>query len=317
MTHNVTTTWQPTAQLNALQQRATMYAAIRHFFAQREVLEVETPVLSHHANTDVHIDSMQCHEWFLQTSPEFAMKRLLAAGTGSIYQICKAFRYEESGRWHNPEFSMLEWYRVGFTHLDLMQEVSELLQATLGCEAADTLTYQQAFLQYTGLDPLERENDQLRQWVVGREILASSPDDMSVDDLLNLVFSHCIEPELGRQRPVLVVGFPASQSALARINESDNRVADRFEAYFKGVELANGFFELSDSQEQRRRFEADNAHRLCAQKNTMPIDENLLAALESGLPSCAGVALGLDRLLMLATGAQHINEVIAFPIERA
>ncbi|WP_100656205.1 elongation factor P--(R)-beta-lysine ligase [Alteromonas flava] len=317
MTKSPTAQWQPSTSLNALQQRAKLYCAIRDFFAQRDVLEVETPILSQFANTDPHIQSIACQHGFLHTSPEFAMKRLLAAGSGSIYQICKTFRHEESGRWHNPEFTMLEWYRVGFNHFQLMQEVSELLGKVLGCGPAETLTYQQAFVDNVGIDPLTRDIEMLRSWVNEQELLATGADAMSYDDLLHLVFSHCIEPKLGQHVPTLVVGFPASQSALARVNSADPRIADRFEAYYRGIELANGFYELSHAQEQRQRFELDNHQRSLNGQEEMPVDEHLLQALEAGLPDCAGVALGLDRLLMLVMGAEHIDEVIAFPAERA
>ena len=305
--------WRPSASHQALKARAKLYADIRAFFAQRSVLEVETPVLSVHATTDVHIQSLKTTQGYLHTSPEFAMKRLLAAGSGCIYQMCKAFRHEESGRWHNTEFSMLEWYRVGFDHFQLMQEVDVLMQTVLGCSAADTTTYQHLFLQYVGIDPLLREASKLREWVVEHELLASAPDDFDYDTLLQLVFSHAIEPLLGLDRPILVYGFPASQSALAKINQDDPRIADRFELYFKGVELANGFNELTDGDEQARRFKQDNRQREQLGLPVMPEDENLIAALNAGLPDSAGVALGLDRLLMLKLEAEHIHQVIAFP----
>lgn len=309
--------WLPSCDRSAMRARAQMYADIRAFFAERSVLEVETSVLSQYATTDVHIQSIQAGNRFLHTSPEFAMKRLLAAGSGCIYQICKAFRQEETGRKHNTEFSMLEWYRVGFDHIQLMAEVDKFMQTILGCPAAEQISYQQLFLKTVNIDPLQRDLQQLQQYVVASGILASEPYDLDYDTLLHLVFSHQIEPALGQHKPVLVHGYPASQSALAKINADDERIADRFELYYKGVELANGFNELTNSTEQAARFEHDNTQRQAVGLPTMPADINLIAALSNGLPNCAGVALGLDRLLMLKLGVSHIHEVIAFPNEIA
>lgn len=309
--------WQPTASIENLRARAELLAQVRNFFNARDVLEVETPVLSQHATTDRHIQSISSRRGFLQTSPEFAMKRLLAAGSGSIFQICKAFRQEESGRWHNPEFTMLEWYRVGFDHHALMTEVDALLQTVLGSGASEKISYQQLFMTHVGFDPLVVDKGFLVDYVAQHELLAGDACDWSLDDLLQVVFNLQIDPNIGQQVPVLVYGYPASQSALARINSKDPRVADRFEAYFKGVELANGFYELSNAAEQRQRFESDNRWRQTQNLEIMPMDENLISALAAGLPDCAGVALGIDRLLMLKLGSTHIDQVLSFPFLRA
>lgn len=319
--------WKPSASIVKLQQRALLLASIRQFFAVRKVLEVETPAISHATVTDVHLHTFQTHfvgpgyadgrHLYLMTSPEFHMKRLLAAGSGCIYQIGKAFRNEENGRYHNPEFTMLEWYRVGFDHHDLMAEMDALLQQTIQCQAAEKMTYQQAFLQVLGVCPLEASMQELKR-VAGRLGLSDIADpEEDKDTLLQLLFSVGVEDKIGQQVPAIVYDFPASQAALARINRQDPRVADRFEVYFKGIELANGFHELDDAKEQLARFEADNQKRLEMGLPAQPIDHHLIAALEAGLPACAGVALGIDRLIMLALNCDHIDDVTAFPFPKA
>lgn len=319
--------WQPTTSHANRVARANLLRTIRAFFYQRNVLEVETPTLSQGTVTDEHLEAFTTDfhygstgkpiPLFLQTSPEYAMKRLLCADSGAIYQISKAFRHEGEGRWHNPEFTMLEWYRPGFTHVELMTEVDALLTATLGTEPADKISYQHVFLDELRLDPLtatDKElDDKMRSWGIDID----APDTLSKDSKLQLLFSVVIEPKIGQQRPCFVYGFPASQAALARINPEDKRIADRFEVYFQGAELANGFYELCAPNEQRKRFAQDNEKRSAAGLPAKPIDEYFLSALESGLPDCAGVALGIDRLLMIKVGAPHIQDVINFPISRA
>ncbi|GAK85711.1 translation elongation factor P [Vibrio ponticus] len=241
------------------------------------------------------------------------MKRLLAAGSGCIYQINKAFRNEENGRYHNPEFTMLEWYRVGFDHHKLMDEMDALLQLVLKVGQAERMTYQQAFINVLGVCPLEGSMQALKQVAakLGLSDIADPEEDR--DTLLQLLFSIGVEAKIGQQVPVFVYDFPASQAALAKINQADSRVADRFEVYFKGIELANGFHELDNPAEQLARFEQDNAKRIEMGLPTQPIDYHLIEALKSGLPECAGVALGVDRLIMLALGCDHIDQVTAFP----
>lgn len=316
-------TWKPTTSHHARLARATMLKHIRQFFEDRHVLEVETPLLCHGTITDEHLDAFHTQfkydrtgipvSLYLQTSPEYAMKRLLCAESGAIYQICKAFRHEGEGRWHNPEFTMLEWYRPGFDHYDLMAEVDALLMTTLNTAPADVMTYQQAFSEHIGICPLSAPLSKLLESMTRFGIDIDSPYTLSRDSILQLLFSVVIEPNIGQERPCFVHAFPASQAALATINKHDERVADRFEVYFKGAELANGFNELSNANEQRKRFQSDNEKRQANGQDTKPVDEHFLNALEHGLPSCAGVALGIDRLLMLQLGVSTISDVINFP----
>jgi len=319
--------WQPTTSHKARQARAELLRTIREFFYSRDVMEVDTPLLSHGTVTDEHLDAFETQfnfansgeptTLYLQTSPEYAMKRLLCAQSGSIYQLCKAFRHEGEGRWHNPEFTMLEWYRLGFDHFALMDEVDALLMATLNTSPSDKLTYQNAFITYLDIDPLNASDEALLKAMKLHNIDIHQPQMLSFDSKLQLLFSYCIEPQIGMKRPCFVYDFPASQAALAKISPRDSRVAERFEVYFKGAELANGFNELSAFEEQRIRFEKDNQKRQSAGLATKPLDEHFLQALEAGLPDCAGVALGIDRLLMLKINATHIKDVINFPVSRA
>lgn len=304
-----------------------MLKTIRTFFEARNVLEVDTPLLSSGTVTDQYIDAFSTKfdfsqvgaskTLFLQTSPEYAMKRLLCAQSGAIYQICKAFRHEGEGRWHNPEFTMLEWYRPGFDHHQLMDEVDALLIHCLNTDAATRLTYQTAFLTHVGIDPLSASDDTLIKAMREHGIDINEPEQLDTDSKLQLLFSQVVEPAIGNDTPCFIFGFPASQAALAKVNAEDPRTADRFEVYFKGAELANGFHELSDVNEQRLRFIEDNKKRRESGLPERPIDEAFLAALESGLPPCSGVALGIDRLLMIKTGASYIHEVINFTVNRA
>ncbi|EKO3932418.1 elongation factor P--(R)-beta-lysine ligase [Vibrio fluvialis] len=319
--------WMPTASIEQLKQRAALLRSIRQFFAERDVLEVDTPAMSHATVTDVHLHTFQTEfvgpgyadgrKLHLMTSPEFHMKRLLAAGSGSIYQMGKAFRNEENGRYHNPEFTMLEWYRIGFDHHDLMDEMDALLQMTLQTSPAERMTYQQAFLDVLGVCPLEGSMTELKQAAAKLGLSDIAEPEQDRDTLLQLLFSMGIEAKIGQHVPAFVYDFPASQAALAKINPNDARVADRFEVYFKGIELANGFHELDNPREQLARFEADNVKRIEMGLTPQPIDYHLIAALEAGLPECAGVALGIDRLIMLALGEDHIDKVTAFPFPRA
>lgn len=322
-----TSTWQPTSSHQARLARASLLRTIRQFFDARGVLEVETPLLSHGTVTDVNLDAFSTQfafsrhgtpaSLYLQTSPEYAMKRLLCAQSGPIYQICKAFRHEDAGRWHNPEFTMLEWYRPGFDHFDLIDEVDALLRSSIDAPAATRQSYQQVFLQHLRIDPLTADRAMLIDAMRRHEINIDEPQQLSTDSLLQLLFSMVIEPAIGQHAPAFVYGFPASQAALARINNDDPRTADRFELFYQGAELANGFFELSDADEQRRRFGQDNAQRLASGLPARPVDTHLLDALSQGMPSCSGVALGVDRLLMLHLGTRHIQDVLNFPLSRA
>ncbi|MDB1122348.1 elongation factor P--(R)-beta-lysine ligase [Vibrio algarum] len=319
--------WQPSASIESLKLRATLIGGIRRFFVDRDVLEVDTPAISHATVTDIHLHTFKTdfigpgyadgQPLFLMTSPEFHMKRLLAAGSGSIYQIGKSFRNEENGRYHNPEFTMLEWYRVGFDHHDLMDEMDELLQLTLNVGTSVRLTYQQAFLSSLEVCPLQASMKELKEVASSLGLSDIADPEHDRDTLLQLLFSIGVEPKIGLTSPAFVYDFPASQAALAKINTNDPRVADRFEVYFKGIELANGFHELDDPQEQLSRFVEDNQKRRDMGLEMQPIDYHLIDALKAGLPACAGVALGIDRLVMLAQEKQHIDEVTAFSFPRA
>jgi lysyl-tRNA synthetase class 2 len=319
--------WLPTMSIPDLRERAQVLTSIRHFFATQGVLEVETPSVSHACVTDIHLAPFKsefigpshahgCAVYFM-TSPEFHMKRLLAAGAGSIFQLCKAFRNEESGRYHNPEFTILEWYRVGFDHHQLMDDVDALLQLTLSCDSAEKITYQQAFCQWVGVCPLEGTMASLKAAADQLGLGDVTVDESDRDTLLQLLFNVGVEPNIGQTRPTFVYNFPASQAALAKISPCDLRVAERFEVYFKGIELANGFHELDDPVEQRARFVADNRRRELMGQEALPVDEHLIQALQSGLPPCAGVALGIDRLLMLALNKSQIRDVMAFAFANA
>ena len=321
--------WQPSATRAVLAARASLLARIRAFFAAAGVMEVETPIASRAGATDLALEGLRtacpglgAESWalWLHTSPEFPMKRLLAAGAGPIYQICKVFRGGERGRRHHPEFTLLEWYRPGWDYRRLLDEVAELVRFALDRPGlgVERLTYRQAFLDRFGLDPLSADAETLG--LAAREQGGAGADELvlDADGWLDLLLTQGVEPDLGRGRLSFLIDYPASQAALARIR-ADARppVAERFELYLDGMELANGFTELTDAAEQRRRFQSDLERRAISGREAPPIDEALLAALEAGLPECAGVALGVDRLLMIATGSEHIDQVLAFPVERA
>jgi lysyl-tRNA synthetase class 2 len=321
--------WQPTATIDTLKRRAQLLAEVRRFFAERGVLEVETPVLSQAAPTATYLDSFTSHylppgskaqTYYLQTSPEFPMKRLLAAGSGDIYQIARVFRNGELGRLHNPEFTLLEWYRPTLDYQGLMEEVDALLQAVAGLPGALRFSYQQLFKQYLKLDPLAADDEQLRQTALAS--IPGLPTDWHTDrdGWLEMLMSEVIEPALKTlKQPVMVYDFPASQAQLARIvkNNEGVCVASRFEVYAGGLELANGYDECIDADELQQRFEADNSQRRQQGKKPMPIDVRLLAAIEQGLPACTGVALGLDRLLLLISGLNDIKSVQSFGFARS
>ncbi len=323
--------WRPSAPLDTLQQRARLLQKLRAFFIDRGVLEVETPCLSAAATTDPQLHSLSTQyigpgahrgrTLHLHTSPEFPMKRLLAAGSGPIFQLCKVFRDGEAGRLHNPEFTLLEWYRPDYDHRQLMTEVAELvtqvLENRVPLGATEWLTYEDAFLRHTGQNPLTASGAQWAACARQHGIAATGLDPDALDGWRDLLLTHLIEPHLGQGRLTFLYDYPASQAALARLRPDKPAVAERFELYLHGVELANGFHELGDAGEQRRRFEADLARRKTLGLAFMPPDERLLAALDHGLPACAGVALGVDRLVMLALGAHRLADVMAFPIERA
>lgn len=316
--------WVPTANHARLQARARLLQQCRRFFEDRAVLEVETSLAVQHAVTDVHLHSARAQipgltERYLQTSPEFLMKRLLAAGSGDIYQICRVFRGHEQGPMHHCEFSLLEWYRVGFSMQRLMDEVALLLQALIGTSASQPrfLTYSQAMQAAVGCDPLSASDGQIADCACQQGFDAALVRRCDRDQLLDLLMGARVGPALGRDGPCFLHHFPASQAALARLDAADPRTALRFEVYLAGIELANGFEELGAEDEQRRRFAADQRQRRELGLEVPALDERLLAALVHGLPACSGVAVGLDRVLMLASGADDIRDVLAFTHDNA
>jgi lysyl-tRNA synthetase class 2 len=316
------TDWRPTTSVATLEMRASMLRAAREYFVATRALEVETPTLSAAAVTDVHLASVEARanglRRFMHTSPEYAMKRLLAAGCGDIWQICRVYRDGESGRQHNPEFTLIEWYRLGIDHHALMSDVERLLGAMLPAsrafDRAERMSYREALQLHAGVDALRDPPAVLiaRLHSSGVDVPPDLHHDR--DACLDLIMSTLVGPELGRDRLCFIYDYPASQAALARTH---GEVASRFEAYLDGVELANGFHELADAREQRARFERDRSERARRGLPDVPVDERFLAALEHGMPECSGVALGFDRLVMCAVGARHIDEVLAFPFDRA
>lgn len=316
-------TWKPSANLEALHARAALNRTVREFFIETNALEVELPILNRAPVADMNIEPIEVPatdvmpKLYLHTSPEYSMKRLLCTGSGDIYSLGKVFRAGEAGGRHNPEFTMLEWYRVGMDHQELMHEVSDLLDELFSDseivleDGPLFLTYQQALIQYAGLDPFTVSNDEIK--TLGIE-LAGDDLNLNRDGWLDMIMSHKVEKSLPKNQLVFIYNYPASQAALAKLNtdENDQLIAERFEVYLNSLELANGYHELTDSQEQRQRFEKELSG------TDRPIDERLLSAMsddQTGLPACAGVAMGIDRILMLQTGAKNIAKVISFSIE--
>ena len=317
--------WQPTASLTNLRQRAELFKSIRHFFDQRNVMEVDTQIISHCAVSDPFIDSLSVEYrphpntegqlLHLQTSPEYAMKRLLASGSGDIYQLGKVFRNGEVGRRHNPEFTMLEWYRLGFSLEDLMNEVQSLVSEQISDLVWRRVSYRELFVDVLQLDPFTASLQEL-QYACRQQVEASFDDD-DRDTWLNLLMSHIIEPQL--TGAVFVHSYPPSQAALACVHPDSTGalVSERFELYLDGLELANGYHELANPQEQSQRLTADQQQRALLGLPQRPLERRLVKALEHGLPECSGVALGVDRLLMRMLKAESIAEVIPFGFERA
>jgi elongation factor P--(R)-beta-lysine ligase len=312
----------PTATLDMLRRRAVLLKQVRQFFDSRGFLEVETPILSHDTVVDRHLDPIPVTLFdeprqpergarlWLQTSPEFCMKRVLAAGATAIYQITKAIRGgREKGPEHNPEFTIVEWYRVGDDYAAGMQLLSDLAETLLGAGSAERVTYRNAFKRQVGFDPLLP--GATLPLPMGME--PDADDDLILDDWL----SSLVAPYLGTERPVILHDYPASQAALARVRPGNPPIAERFELYVHGLELANGYHELLDPDVLRKRNQENNTERFADDKYMLPEESRLLAAMDHGLPACSGCALGFDRLVMVATGAKSIQEVMAFPIERA
>ena len=302
--------------LGVLKLRAQLLTNIRAYFKQEDVLEVDTPILSHAMNTDPMLESISITDLpprWLATSPEFPMKRLLAAGSGSIYQVAKVFRAGESGRYHNPEFTMLEWYRLGWDDRKLAEEVVKVIKLALhvnGQKASkvEFVRYAQIFEEHTGL----KLTDSL-ETLLQHSAFQSLSSSLSHIEAIDWLFATVVQPQMHKEHIVVVQDYPEFMSALARLDPDDKQIARRFEVFYSGVELANGYWELVDPQEQRRRFEKEQGIRNENGQNEGVLDQRLLSALDGGLPDCAGVALGLDRLLMLVAGVDHIDHVLAFP----
>lgn len=303
-----------------LVDRAHMLGQVRAFFATRFVLEVDTPLLSRWTNVDANIDVIETVDLpggrrFLHTSPEHCMKRLLAAGCGDIYQLSHVFRKGESGRRHNPEFMMIEWYRKALSFEGLMEETCALAELFLGKKPHETLSYRDAFKRYVGLDPFLCSNQELIAQLTRINYGGALPETR--DEMLNLLIGTLIEPHLGQQKLTVLTDYPASQAALACCKEKEGvLIAERFEVYYEGYELANGYHELADATQLRKRFEEGNQERIRQGKEALPIDEPFLAATESGFPACCGVAVGFDRLLMLRHGVTDIADVLPFAWDR-
>lgn len=316
------------ADLEALRLRAAVNALFRLYFAERDVLEVETPVLSEAGNTEPNIESFTttfsghadagARTRWMRTSPEYPLKRLLAAGVGDCYELGRVFRNGESGGRHNPEFTMLEWYRVGWDHLQLIDETVELVRRALGLirrqAGVVSLTYRELFVQGLSLDPFTASMAELQSPLSGHAIDGSG---LTRDDWLDLLISHRLQPAFPADRITVVRDWPATQCALARIRPGDPPLAERFELYLGHHELANGYHELTDAGEQRQRFQRDLSVRESRITSLPPMDERLLRAMGQGMPACAGVALGVDRLLMAMMDTDRIADVLAFGFDQA
>ncbi len=312
--------WQPNTTSQTLQKRSEMLCKIRTFFEKKKILEVETPALSQSANSDPYIESFNVDlQRYLHTSPEYPMKRLLAAGSGDIYQICKVWRSGEWGSKHNPEFSLLEYYRVGFGYRQLMQEVNELLLCVITHlnKKSKFVSYKELFLEKFSINPhISCKEDLLKH--VALEIPSLNTDNLDQQALLDALLTHCIETEFDQSCLTFVFDYPASQSALSQLrDEKDYQVAERFEVYVGDLELGNGYHEEVDASRNRTILETDNIARVQMDLKEMPVDNLFLDACESGIPPCAGIAIGLDRVLMAITGEKSIQKVINFPWDKA
>ena len=303
--------WQPKTTLTTLQAKAALLKIIRSFFESKNILEVQTPLLCAHSVTDPYVESISTPYGFLQTSPEYAMKKLLAVHKQSIYQICKAFRDEGNGRWHSKEFMMLEWYIVHANLFDLMEQVSQLLQCLMPTILIEKITYRNLFLNHSRLDPFHCTAKEAFSYLVANDKLPIGIDDQQdLDDYLQIIMSEIIEPQMDEHNAVIVYDYPQGQSALSLLAKRDyGIVGERCELYIKGIECGNGFHELQDSQEQLKRFENNQKKRKFLGLKSMEIDPDFLQALENGFPHCSGIAIGLDRILMLKEQIEHIEQV--------
>ncbi|QCI21849.1 elongation factor P--(R)-beta-lysine ligase [Buchnera aphidicola (Hyadaphis tataricae)] len=318
--------WKPNASIKNLIARSKIISQIRLFFLQKNVMEVETPMLSKSTVTDVNLSPFQTDflslnqndmlKLWLITSPEYHMKRLLASTSGPIYQICHCFRNQEVGRYHNPEFTMLEWYQPFFSMKKFIKEIDHFLQTIFDFHESEQMSYQDIFLKVFDIDPLCTNILELRTIFKKLKLDYLIHNEHHVNELIQTLFTLEIEPNLGKKKPIFIYHFPAEQACLANINSKDSRISERFEFFFKGIELGNGFYELTDVDEQKKRFMQDNKKRASMNLPVRKIDNLLLDALSSGLPYCSGVAIGLDRLMMLLLKEKNINEVISFAIDR-
>ncbi|QCI21285.1 elongation factor P--(R)-beta-lysine ligase [Buchnera aphidicola (Hyperomyzus lactucae)] len=318
--------WKPSASIKNLIKRSNIISNIRLFFLERNILEVETPMLSRSTVTDVNLTPFQTNffSWntcdklqlWLITSPEYHMKRLLAAESGPIYQICHSFRNEESGQYHNPEFTMLEWYQPFYSMEKLIGEIDSFFQIILKCKRSEKISYRDVFIKFLKIDPLCTNASEL--YKISKKLKLDHLTDCENDlnKLIQLLFTLTIEPYLGQEVPLFVYHFPIKQASLAAINAKDSRISERFEIFFKGIELGNGFYELTDVNEQKNRFIRDNKERVDMNLPIRKIDDFFLNALSYGLPPCSGVAIGLDRLIMLILNKKSIDEVMSFPLDR-
>ncbi len=310
-------------RLKILQDRSAMLAAARKFFYDRKLLEVDCPLITTAASIDAHIDLIPTDhssgKRYLHSSPEYGMKRLLTEGIGDIFQLAHVFRQEESGTKHNPEFMMAEWYRLGFTFEEMINETLDFTQLFLGSLPCRVLSYHDAFQDYAGIDPFRSSEQELLALLKKYQFpLYSSIEEENKDNLLNLILGMLIEPQLGKDELIALAYYPASQAALAKTrHRPEGNVAERFEIYYRGVELANGYHELADPKEQRSRFNESNRERVNLGKENLPLDERFLSALEKGLPDCCGVAVGVDRLMMLRHNANNIAEIMPFGWDEA
>jgi lysyl-tRNA synthetase class 2 len=300
-----------------LKDRAFLLEKVRVFFSSKNVLEVDTPILSHSSPIDEHIDIMQVDlngsTGYLHTSPEHAMKRLLALGIGDIYQLGHVFRLGEAGRHHNPEFTMIEWYRTKLSFPAFIEETLDLMRLFLGSLSSSYISYRQALKTYAGIDYVKASWEDLLSCASSHGIDLSYSSHWNKESLLDLLVGSVVEPHLGKEGLLVLMDYPASQAALAKTEVKDDElVAKRFEIYYQGVELANGYLELTDCEEQRRRFMESNEKRKKLGKESLPIDEHLLSALKQGIPECCGVAVGFDRLVMLKNKTKHIEEILSF-----
>ncbi|MEX2118521.1 MAG: EF-P lysine aminoacylase EpmA [Pirellulales bacterium] len=317
--------WRPTANWDRLALRSRLLGELRRFFQERQFLEVETPLLSADVVVDRHLepfaveaDSPGGGRLWLQTSPEFGMKRLMAAGGQAIYQVTRAFRRHERGPLHNPEFTLVEWYRRGDGLAEGMQLLSDLVERLLGLGPAARLSYAQAFTEYAGVEPHSAPMERLAEAARARGL--RPPASLTASDRdgwLEFLLVELVQPHLGQAAPVILYDYPASQAALAKVRQGPPPVAERFELFARGIELANGYHELLDPSELAERGRLANQQRALMDKRVLPEASRLLEAMEHGLPKCSGAALGFDRLVMLAAGASAIDEVLSFPIERA